>query len=432
MADIYCRSVDGDNANDGSTRALAKKTAEDGGMSSVGDGALTAAGAGGRVFFAHDHAQTEASAIILVGGTINAPIRLLSTDFSTNGSGIPNLRVGASIATTGANLLRPNGYAYVYGVDLTGGNRIDFNTADCKWVFELGLLTSTTILIGSSIFETHIVFQGTNIDTAGFNFGLGARLLWNGGTLISNPSSRLFNSIAFGGHSSLRNVDLSICTVGLVRQGSTAGVFHYLFQRCIMNASYIALEAPITGAGILDVRLHLCDSANTTIAIHEESYEGVVIDETTIVRTGGMSDGTTPLSLKMTTNANAVEFVQPLVSPPISTRKIKTLGLKTLAVEIIHDNVTPLQNDEIWIEAEDSTGATVQGRITNNKLSSILGTPADQPASTKTWTMTGLTNPNTQVLAVDITLLKLGQITLRVYLAKPSTTAYIDWKIIVS
>lgn len=65
------------------------------------------------------------------------------------------------------------------------------------------------------------------------------------------------------------------------------------------------------------------------------------------------------------------------------------------------------------------------GAIAKDKCA-ILGTPADQTASTETWATTGMTNPNKFKLSVTVTPGKAGPITARVYLAKPSTTVYID------
>ena len=140
-----------------------------------------------------------------------------------------------------------------------------------------------------------------------------------------------------------------------------------------------------------------------------------------------MSDGTTPLSLKMTTNANAVEFLRPLVSPPI-TMWTDSLTEKTFTIEGIIDSATNIQNDEIAVEFEHP-GADAQGDIVSSKLSGILGTPSDVPASTVDWDTTGMSNPNKFKLQGTFTPLKVGPVTARVYLYKPSTTAYIDFKI---
>ena len=440
MADIFCRSIDGNNANDGSTRALAKKTLEDNGMSSTGNGALTAAGAGGRVLAAHDHAQTEAATIILIGGLISTPIQLLSTDFSTNGSGVPDERSGASVKNTGAgNDIDLRGYAYVSGFTIEAIDDILVSAVSSKWVFDknsiLRLPTAGGgIVIGLGTGDNNLSLLDSNIDMSNSgSIGLfrGAVFNWVQGSFVNTPSVVLFEN-GIGGTAIVRDVDLSSITSALVAPDGVLGKFSVLFERCKLNASVTVISSAINSVVGTNVRLHSCDSADTTFSIHEEHFEGTIIEETTIVRTGGASDGITPLSLKMTSNANALEFVQPLVSPPLSTNKIKTLGLKTLTVEFIHDSLTNLQNDEIWMEVEDSTGATAQGRITNDKLTSILGTPADQPSSTATWDTSGLTNPNKQKLSVDITLLKIGPITVRVYLAKPSTTAYLDFKVVVS
>ncbi|MGR3302398.1 MAG: hypothetical protein ACUZ8I_07815 [Candidatus Scalindua sp.] len=436
MADIYLRSGDGDNADDGSTWDLAKKTLEDNGMSSTGTGAILAAGAGGRVFMSSDHAQIEAVNITVIVGTINSPLQILSVD-DTQPEGSEVLKAGGSVSV--GNLTQ-RGYMYSHGVTFLIGGTYFISSAESRIIMEDVTMnvtpTNGKLSIGSGGFDIELILINSTINFSFSNQNIqvknGAKFQWFGGSLTGTALTALFKNFDRSGFIHMRNIDMSGQSGSLLTPISSEQFIDILLERCKLHASLTILSTAITGTAAYRVRLHSCDSANTTYNFIEEHYEGTIIDETTIVRTGGQSDGTTPLSLKMTTNANAIEFLQPLVSPPLSTRKIKILGLKTLTVEFIHDSLINLQNDEIWMEAEDSTGATVQGRITNDKMTSILGTPADQPSSTATWDTSGLTNPNTQKLSVDITLLKLGPITLRVYLAKPSTTAYLDWKVVVS
>lgn len=175
--------------------------------------------------------------------------------------------------------------------------------------------------------------------------------------------------------------------------------------------------------------MHHCSSANNTYSLHEDCYEGTIDHNTTIVRTGGASDGTTALSLKMVSSSTVVDNYNPLSSPSINSWTNSTTS-KTFTIEGVWDSATNIQDDEIWMELEYPANNTDGlGAIAKDKCA-ILGTPADQTASTETWTGTGgFSNENKFKLSVTATPGKAGPITARVYLAKPSATVYIDPKI---
>ena len=426
MADIFCRSVDGNNANDGSTRALAKKTLEDNGMSSAGDGAMIAAGAGGRVFCADDHAQTEAATITLSGGTINAPIQILSTDFSTNGSGVPDLKAGASIIATGGGSITFNSYLYSYGITYSTNDDFIFATIHIMYTFERGIMKFTGA--GGKLFLNggeRVTFLDTevnfNISSQGFRVNIG-HLRWFGGSVTGISPATLIDIVSLQGRVEIRDVDLSIISGNLLDPVGGVSLYSLLLERCKIHPSLTILQRPISTGGVF-VKLHSSDSEDTTIAIHEEHYEGTIIDETTIVRTGGMSDGTTPLSLKMTTNANAIEFLQPLVSPPIADWTDRT-SLTNFDIEIAIDSATILNNNDVWMELE-SPGSDAQGIITSTKLSNILGTPTELTASPASWPNLSGSGKKYRLRAT-VTPGKVGPITARIYSAKPSVSIYYD------
>jgi len=83
---------------------------------------------------------------------------------------------------------------------------------------------------------------------------------------------------------------------------------------------------------------------------------------------------------------------------------------------------------ELEYPADNSSGL---GAIVSSQCAQ-LGTPADISDSNAEWVTTGMTNPNTRKLSVVATPGKVGPITAKVYLAKPSTTVYIDPKITIN
>jgi hypothetical protein len=375
--------------------------------------------------------------------TPTQPIYIYCVDKSDD-----SLSVGALVKHTDVSYgMYIQGYGYSYGVQYensTTTGKIQQST-EGAWVFEsdgsdVFKCTASGIDVGDNYAERYsltIINGGINLSTGDIRIYNGT-FTWIGGTLtVGSGTIKLFSSNdAYGkGSGYVSDVDLSALDTGdALVDVSDAGDTDYTFLRCKLPAGEFV---PITGTwdtGSLPTKerviLHHCSSASATYDFYEAYYVGICQDETTIVRTGGASDGTTAISIKMVTNANASEVSRDLaLASPAITGWTSSTTEKTFTIEFVHDSETALQDDEIWMELEYPANNTDGlGAIAKSKCA-ILGTPADTTDSSETWTTTGLTNPNTRKLSVTVTPGKAGPITAKVYLAKPSTTVYIDPKI---
>lgn len=421
-ADIYLRSTDGNDADDGSTWALAKATLVS---------ALTATGAGGRVFMSDNHAETQFGAITLTGGTINAPIQVISVNDAGDPEPPTSVLAGGSVSQTSTTAdIAFDGYAYMYGVTFSSKRDFTWQDLEVKWIYDTCIFNLTggndEWIVGSVDEDVFVFMKNCTIDL-GFSTNIirinkGGKMEWVGGSLSGTIPTVLFNSLSRSVDIKMRDFDLSSLSTSLIDPTGTTGFFKVLLERCKLHASLTVLQNPIQTPGSY-VKLHSCDSGDTTYSIIEESYEGTVIDETTIVRTGGASDGTTSFSYKMTTNANAVEFVQPLISPPIVAWTTATTSTN-YDVEIVIDSATTLNNDDVWMELE-TPGSDAQGVITTTRLSNILSTPSELTASTETWSGVGGLEKKYR-LRGTVAPGKAGPVTARIFLARPSTVIYVD------
>jgi hypothetical protein len=178
--------------------------------------------------------------------------------------------------------------------------------------------------------------------------------------------------------------------------------------------------------------MYNCDSGNANYNLWIETFAGSIKSETALVKIGGASDGTTAISWKLVSSANAKEVVSPLTTDNMA-KQIDIVGQsKTISVDILHDSVTPLTDAEIWLEIDylGSTSSPI-GIPASDKRATVLTTPTNQAASTATWNTTGMINPNTQKLEITFTPQMRGFVYARVCLAKPSYTVYVDPKLTV-
>lgn len=422
MAIIYLRSTTGSDANDGSTWALAKATLAD---------ALTAAGAGGTVYMSQAHAESVAAAISLASpGTVASPVQVICVNDSAEPP--TALATTGSVATNGAYTLNHTGTTWMYGVTLKSGLIIRVTGSVLTLVSGVLQLTSTdggryieaavqnapTVLV---LINTNVVFGAPNQAIQVNN----CRLIWRGGNVSGGGGFSLFLGNNYWGANmvDVRGVDLSATSGQLVSSEAVHRSGSFVFENCKLHASY-ANTTRDSQPYVSSRKLHASDSSDTNYRVEEPSYEGTITQETTIVRTGGASDGTTAMARKLVTTAGA-KYVYPLVFEFAAWND--TVGTaKTATVEIVHDSLTALLDNEVWLEAEymGSTLTPIASYV--NDSADVLTTGAAQTASTEAWTTTGLTNPNKQKLSVTFTPQLKGYVKYRVYLAKPSYTVYVD------
>jgi hypothetical protein len=444
MAVIYCRSTDGSDSDDGSTWALAKATLA---------AALTAAGVGGTVWVSQSHNESGGAAMTLASpGTAASPVTVLcGNDAAAPPTALASTAVVAT--TGGAYGMTFSGFAYYYGITFSPGagqataNSIvlgagNYSTATIfdTCVLELATsgATSNVQMAGSRDLGLWLINTNFKPHATGQSILVKGRFYWIGGTLdvTSAIPTKVFNTL--GGNSGsayVQGVNFSGCTGAVIAAGAIDGAVsvRYNLKNCRLHASMTALTAQaITGQGADQVFLDNCSSGDTNYHISHSKYEGSIVDETTIVRTSGASDGTTPFSWKMVSLAGA-NFYWPLESPPIAVWNESTGSEMTLTVEIVHDSATALQDDEVWVEVEylGTSGYTTSSRATD-RAATYIATPADQAASTVDWTTTGITNVNKQKLVATFTPAEKGPIVAKVMLGKASYTVYVCPKVVVA
>lgn len=435
---IYLRSGDGDDGDDGLTWANAKATLA---------AAITAAGSGGTIYVSDNHAETQSSAMTLNSpGTVANPLRVICVDDAGNPEPPTSRATTATVTTTGANAITfttssggTNYATYIYGVTFncgTGSSAASIVvTSTGYWQFDtcaLKLLTTS----GSSIFNyAPSPLSGLELINTALTFShasqtfraAGYRVLWRdtASAIAGTAPNILFSSEndVPGLSVQIRDVDLSALTGILVNQsGRTANIFE--LQNCKLGSGVTLAGALVDGplAGL--VRVINCDSADTNYRYLKRDFGGTITQETTIVRTGGATDGTTPVSRKMVTAANAKWYI-PLVSDPILVW-VDSLAQQTVTVDTITDNVT-LTDAEAWVDVEyaGTNGFPLYVTASDRIADPIFGTPANQTNdSNSTWTTTGLTIPVEQELSVTFTPQEKGWYYVRVNLAKASTTMY--------
>jgi hypothetical protein len=453
MADLFLRSADGSDSDGGTTWALAKSTiAGIEGVDSAGD----------HIFVADAHAESTGSAITIdIAGTPASPSWILCVDDTGNPASPTTLATTATISTTGASGITLDGSFYCYGIVFTAGSTASAagfsffsSLSDNTQVYEqcdfiVGSSNSTSRITFAALqTETHCEWRSCDIKFGHAGQGIahnGGHFTWKGGSVLSggtSPTTLFTATFAFRpGSILIEGVDLSNLN-SAVNIFTAAPQTHYpvVMRNCRLPASWPTLTGTLVTGTIgcpgNRYEMYNCDGADTNYRLWVEDYAGSVKSETTIVRTGGASDGTTPISWRMNSGSNAEYPVISLASPEM-VKWDDTPGAKTVSVEIVHDSQgagtgSDLQNDEIWLEVQYlGTDSRPLGSFTSS-AKVMLGTATDYTNSAETWTTTGLTTPVKQILSVSFTTAEKGFIHAKVYLGKASKTVYVDPELTVS
>lgn len=446
MATIYYSSVDGNDADDGSTWALAKATAA---------AAVTAAGAGGTVYADDADAESAAAAITITSpGTAAAPTRLIC---ASRASGAPptSLATTATITTTGTNsIIIAPGFLVIYGFTFTSASGAgNANLSICasagstffraeSCIFTIGTTGSSTALaIGqatsSSAKDSSIEFLNCkfrfgavqqNMRSYGNVTFIGCTFADTGSvpTSLIAPTTAGFNVTLFSG------CDLSAFGSGknLLNVSAIPGASGiFTFRNCKMGASVSLSTGTHPGPGGPIIRLINSDSANTIGRYALQRYEGNITNESTIIRTGGANNGTAGFSFKFVSTANNT-FFTPLKHyvPEEGYIFWAAAGSITVNVQTVTDNVT-LQDADFWIDVEELGTASFPLSVASSSRAGILATPANLTTSSETWTTTGLATPVKQYATVTFTTQSAGWYIVRPHLAKASTTVYVCPKV---
>jgi len=437
MTTLYVRSTDGDDADNGTTWALAKATL-------TGVAAIDVAG--DVIWVSQNHAESTAAAISFDwAGTAANPTRVIC---GNDGAEPPTaLATTATVTTTGNSGITCSSsfdLVYVYGISFIAGSAasgtasITLGAAQGRahydsCVFDLASTgTSSTISCGAGkIICTNCNFQFSatahKIVVSGFTE------LTGGSVLSDTAITTLFILNAAGATVLVEGFDLSNCAAAMNLCANTDPCNRLMLRNCKMPASWSgSVNSSTPGPGSV-FELHNCDSADTNYRLQKKTQFGNITHETTIVGGAGATDGTTAISWKMVSNADAEWNHQTLDSPEIVQWNETTGSAITATIEIVHDSLTNITDQQIWVEVQylGTTGFPLS-LFVDDAAADYITAAADQADSSASWTTTGLTNPNTQKLNVTFTPQEKGYIHAVVKLAVASKTVYVDPKITVS
>lgn len=411
--------------------------------------ALTAKAAGDQFWVSEDHSETTSGNITFTSpGTAAAPCTIACVNHAGTVPPVSaDLAVTAIVASTSNSQMAFAGYAYCYGIEFRCSSSTNTPTiissasAASFWIYKssllnlngssaTGLLTFGTGATGSiscraDLIDTVIKFanvaQAISLNSA--------RVFMRGGSVSSGGSfpTSLIATSPRGGEMVLEGVDLSSLGAGKTLVAAISAASTIYFKDCKLNASVTIAATPgAPGAGL--VKLIRSDSGAANYRHEKYAYAGTQTVETTIVRTGGASDGATPVAAKLVTTANS-KWYMPFEALPLVIWNDVIGVSRVVTVEGIWGGGAVPNNDDIWIDVEYLGSASFPtGSFATSSKADLLATNAALTAGTGTW---GGSTTKFKT-SVTITPQQKGPIYVYVKAATASTTFYIDPKPVLS
>lgn len=393
------------------------------------------------IYISSGHAATQATAITLAGGqgTAAKPNKYLCV---SNATAPPtSVTTGASETCSGAADLIISGFGYYSGISFLAGSAANVSS------FELGGSSAFYLVFENCTFKLNNTNSssalginasgilnacGLSLNTCTIIFGSVSQSIKpfatvntfiTGGSIAltgSSPSSCfLFSNSSGGGTTTIRDCDLSGLGGPIVTMtgDSTALV---IIENCKLSAN-----APANGAssspGAIALKVHNSDNGSKNYRFFEQTYMGSSQQETTTINTAGASDGTQGISFKAISTANS-SFSQPFQLPEITQWQNTTGSSHTATVEIAGANT--LTNGDIWMELEYPGSASFPiGSTVSSRVADAITAVSNVTTSAASW---GGSPAHTQKLQVIFTPQMKGPIKARIYVAKASTTVFID------
>lgn len=405
--------------------------------------------AGNKFFVGDNHAETQTTQITLTSpGTAASPIFVYCVDRTAAvPPGTGNLMTTATITCSLNNsIVRILGYAYYYGIIFqeTGNASCSIDTLGqvgalifdtCKFVIGVAATSPFLTLGNNGNVATRVTINNCTIKfgaTGGrIVMGTGELIIKNCPSFIDATGSTPTTLFGFTANSSgivlLDGVDLNQLGSGTIfGLSAQTTMVKYFIRNCKLGASATIASTP-PGQSMGKCDLISCDSGATNYRNERYWYEGTQTAETTIVRTGGATDGTTPISWKLVTTANS-KWVYPFESVPSVIWNDSTSAITTLTVYGTTTGGGVPNNDDIWVEVEYlGSASTPQGSfITSTKANNLAASVTTNNSSDgSTWGGGGAGN-GFKIVVPSFTPGMKGPINITIKVAKPSSTYYID------
>ena len=398
-------------------------------------GSSLSVAAGDTVLVASNHSEVSTATTVYYryNSTISAPIRVISTN-KTSGA----YERGAFVrCSNGSNANVHYSNARFYGLD-SEHDKI-MHAASTDGVLYMSDCTFTQInsnsnggfYLGQNNLISDCAFDDCTFDISAsqptfvFRVSRDARhIIFNNCTATAGlyQTSFISNAQVYNGL-----IRFSSCDISSVPDIS----FNLFSGRIEVSKCNIPSSWVLQSTVVNPLSIEITDCYSGAISGNSNNYQnrttyGKSSKSTTEYRTNGANDSIDDYSLKIESDSTALEVFNASISPDIS--KYVETGSQTITVYVAGSS--SLNDDDFWIEVNspsEEVSPTAQGKFRTTKPDPLATPTALTSDTSSAWNGSGVGTKQKVEVAISPTI--AGTVTVRCYLAKPSTTVYVDPKI---
>ena len=369
-------------------------------------------------------------------GTIAYPCsgqKVITVDFS--GSTPPvaaDVTQGGLIDSSGTIQFNGTTPLYFYGVNFEIQLRMNILVSNLIVTIEQATVTFPSASGTIAMDEGVLIFKNVNWVTGGVNNSFDfldtkGSFFYRGGVVSGANILFIARGLGTMGVMEFDGVDFQVgVNTALTLATDSNGQSLVIFKGCNIPTDKPIVSGTLNRGNV--VAIYGSNDSNKPYFMQEEHAEGSIITETTNVKTGGASDGITPISFKYVSNTKAARFTTPLKNRiPILFYAAAT-GVQDFSVDIMNDGTT-FKDDQVWLEFT-SPGSGIVRTITDTLPDNVLSVPSDIPPSAATWDETGIGSAVKQQITASFDVEQLGWIEAYICLGEPSEIMYADVKIL--
>lgn len=352
--------------------------------------------AGQNVYVGSNHAETQATAITMsFAGTVSAPTSLICTP--TTSAPPTTSATGASVTVSAnAQLTINDGGSQVLqlsGIAFSSAGSMTIMDDSGTWLLVCAACSFSLTGVSGGIGIGYTNGQGIIQLRDGCSISLastvqdvnlaGCQFIWKGGTCVMGGSlsatASIFNTNG-GVTAFIEGVDFtSVEAHSIATYSSTA---YFCIKDCSLRSGLLLATNPANGSGVIDGMRN--DSAGTNYQIEHHTGTGDCVTNTSIVRTGGASDGATPVSHFATTIATL--NIVPFDSIPLNIWNTVLSTNRNVTLYGLANTPAMPTNAQFWFDvAYQGSASAALATVATGNPNGLGTTPSALTADTSAW-----------------------------------------------
>jgi hypothetical protein len=389
---------------------------------------------GDTIYLGNSHCEWAVGSTytVTMPSTPALPLIFISVDQSATGhipptsaDYLPGARIGPFVSGTNHSL---NVGAEFYGITFhwglpigATGWQVGFNGQtwfDCAF-FSASSSAGTLLATGTNGF-THWVNCTYKTSAANNNISPNHPFVWrNTASAIQGTTIPTALVTPTGGFTLLEGLDLTALAANKVAAVSTGGPIQLV--RCKLGASTVVttVGGTFNVSGLDNIQ---CDGSGLTLRNERYWTQGVMTTDTTVVRTGGATDGATAISWKvaMTTNVNVGLPFETIRSSIYNSTTGSSVNVNFYGV----CNIAAPTTGDLWLDVDylGTASSTFGSIVTQRPATRLTLTSTALTADTSAWDTAATARANTTAYAVG-NVIKVGTNPGRIFICTTAGTS---------